>query len=163
MKYFAGRAPEAMELLSDVLNLSLADIFGLKEFHINLTCKSDLAAVNLSDISNELRKNYKLFFDNRFVCAHEKNLALAVSGCSGHVHRTYVENFVNIHGRHTWATVGTCSQYNLHYVEDQDQWMKGFNIVHVDTKTGEVQQNNVHIASDFVEVGGKFYFREKSK
>jgi hypothetical protein len=160
-KVLAEQTPAMKVLLSDVLGLSLADIYGLDEYDINLVCKVDLAAWSPTDIKDSLRENYRVYY-NSFVVHHYMDTSMGISGVSGHNHRPLQETFVNIPmGKCTWTQMGAMKNTRTVYVPGNDKWTNSFVIAHVDTKKYLVQQEHVIIPGDHCVLHGKLYERKK--
>lgn len=155
----ANKLPEMKIILADLMGLTLANLFGLDEFKINLVSKLDLAAWNARDQKNELKENFKVYY-GCFVAAHIKDYGFGMSGTSGHSHRPEMKTDANLPmGKISWATTGCMADTRAEYVEGPDRWTNGFNIVHVDTLEKTVQQIQILAPGNFVEVAGKFYMR----
>jgi hypothetical protein len=165
LKVMADKTPHFKVLLSDVMGLSLADMFGIKDYGINLIAKEDLdfAAHTKKGIENELRKNYRFYYDqlgNPMYCANHFDMGkYGLSGTSGHVHKPRLIPFSNAFGDHTWMVTGCMAKTNAHYVEGLDQAQNGFGIFHLDTLKGGVQQELVNCGGDFIHIHGRYYYR----
>lgn len=159
LKHLADKTPAMRIILSDVMGLSLSDVFGLDEFEVNLIAKLDLAAFNEPDIKDELRENYRVYYD-AFVVSHFKDLGFGLSGTSGHTHKPEQDTFVNIPmGRCTWTTTGCIAETRAEYVEGRDKWTNSFLLAHIDTETKSVVPEHFVITKDHVVVHGKMYCR----
>lgn len=160
LKILSEKTPAMKVILSDVMGLTMSDVFGLDEFQINLIAKLDLAAYNNSDSEKELRENFKVYY-NCFVVSHFVDLTMGLSGSSGHMHSAFTQPFSNIPmGKMTWVQTGCMCHTNSHYVEGRDKWHQSFNIVHIDTVSKSVQQEHCIFARDHIVVHGKRYIRE---
>lgn len=161
LKLLADKTPAMKVLLSDVMGLTLSDVFGLDEFSINLVAKLDLSAWANPDITDELKENYRVYFDC-FVVSHFKDVEFGVSGTSGHTHKPEQITFVNIPmKRCSWTTTGCVAYTQAEYVEGRDKWTNSFLIVHIDTEEKSVSPEHVVIPGDHVTVHGKRYVRRK--
>ena len=157
----AAKTPNIRVILSDVMGLSLADVFGLDKFKINLISKIDLAAYNKNDINNELRKNYRVYY-GCFVVGHFKDIGFGVSGTSGHCHRPSTETFTNITmGKCFWVETGCMCVTDAEYVMHRDKWGQSFLIAHIDTIEKKVNPEHIIIGSNSVVVHGVRYTRKK--
>lgn len=162
MTLLSERTPAMKVILSDVMGLTLADVFGLDEYEINLVCKVDLAAWSVPDINGELKENYKVYY-NCFVASHFKDLDFGISGSSGHTHRPEVITFANVPmGKLSWTTTGCMAQTKAEYVSGMDKWTNSFALFHVDTKTKFVAPEHFIIPGDHVVIQGVLYTRTKS-
>ncbi len=161
LKLLAEETPAMRVVLSDVLGMSLADIFGLDEYDVNLVCKVDLAAWSATDLKSELRENYRVYY-GALIGHHYEDLSLGMSGFSGHIHRPHQKVFVNLPmGRCTWTQMGSMKTTRTQYIAGADKWTNSFTINHVDTQKLVAQTNHVIIPSDYAVVNGKLYTRVK--
>lgn len=158
LKLFADRTSYLKVVLSEVMGLTLEDVFGVHEYEINLICKWDLAAFMQRDMTQQVKENYKIYY-GAFVAAHLQNYKFGVSGTSGHTHKPSTDHFWNIHGKHTWVVTPCIAKTPVEYREGPDIFMNGFNIVFVDTVTKQVQQELIIIPGDFAAIAGKLYTR----
>lgn len=156
----ASKTPNLRVLLSDVMGLTLADVFGVKDFKINLISKLDLAAFTVHDKKNELKKNFRVYYDC-FVAGHFKDLGYGMSGVSGHCHRPATETFTNlIRGKCSWVETGCMCITDAEYVQHRDKWTQSFLIAHIDTKMKTVNPEHIIVAGDQVVVHGVRYVRK---
>lgn len=159
----ANKTPAIRVILSDVMGLSLSDVFGLDEFQINLVAKLDLAAFKITDVNEELKENFRVYYDC-FVASHFRDLAFGLSGASGHSHRPGVETFANIpRGKLSWTVTGCVARTRAEYVHGMDKWTNSFMLAHVDTVKKSVSPEHFMIPSDSVVIHGVRYVREKVK
>lgn len=162
MNLLSERTPAMKVILSDVMGLSLADVFGLDEYEINLVCKVDLAAWSVTDVSNELKENYKVYY-NCFVASHFKCLDFGLSGSSGHTHRPESITFANLPmGKLSWTTTGCMSVTKAEYVAGMDKWTNSFALFHVDTHNKFVAPEHFIVPGDHAIIHGVLYTRTKS-
>jgi hypothetical protein len=165
LKYLAEKAPAILPLLSDVMGLTLADLFGVKKYGINLICKWDLAAWKVRDEGEQVNHNHAVYFDNAYTFRHippKAGKSYTISGASGHTHKPKVEAFPNILGKQTWMTLPSMAKAAADdYVEGANGYYTGFGIAYVDTATKQVQQAPI-VVGDFAVVEGKFYERGKA-
>jgi hypothetical protein len=156
----AAKTPNLRVILSDVMGLSLADVFGVKEFKINLISKVDLAAFSRSDMKNEMRKNYKVYYDCFYV-GHFKDLSCGMSGTSGHCHRPSTETFTNLtRGKCFWVETGCMCITDAEYVAHRDKWGNSFLVAHVDTVNKTVNPEHFILSGDSIVVHGIRYSRK---
>ena len=161
LKVLAEATPAMRVILSDVMGLSLADIFGLDEYDINLVAKVDLAAFSETDVKDELRENYRVYYES-FVVHHYKDMGMGLSGCSGHSHRPELVTSVTLPmGNISWHVMGCMKNVRTEYVAGTNKWTNGWNWVVIDTWKKSVQQNPVLIPGDSVLINGKMYERKK--
>lgn len=156
----AAKTPNIRVLLSDVMGLSLSDVFGVKEFKINLISKVDLAAFTPSDRKKELRKNFRVYYDS-FVVGHFKDLGYGMSGTSGHCHRPSTVTFTNlVRGKLSWTETGCMCATEVDYVQHRDKWTQSFMIAHIDSESKTVNPEHIVFSSqDFIVIHGKRYVR----
>lgn len=160
LKILASHSPALKVLLSDVMGLSLRDIFGLENYQINLVAKFDLSAFNIQDVKDEIKQNYQVYYDS-FVCSHYKDLSFGLSGASGHTHRPEQITFSNLPmGRLTWTTTGCMHKIDAEYIDGFCEWQNSFLIVVVDREQQTVSHHHHLIPGDFVVVEGKLYTRK---
>jgi len=163
IKLMADKTPNLRVLLSDVMGLSLSDVFGLKDFQINLVAKIDLAAFQHSDVKDELRENYEVYYD-RFACSHFKNLNLGIAGTSGHTHRPTQITFASVPmGKMTWTETGCMSRTRAEYTDGMDNALNSFLFATVDTSKirDAVQTQHYIITGDHAVVEGQLYERKQ--
>jgi len=160
LKLLADKTPNIRIILSDVMGLSLSDVFGLDEFEINLVCKLDLAAFQNGDINEEIKENYKVYYDT-FLVSHFKDLSMGISGASGHTHRPELITTSNIPmGKIWWQTVGCIAETRAEYVEGRDKWTNSFLVVHIDTEKKVATPDHIMVPGDFAYIYGKKYERK---
>lgn len=161
LKLLAAKTPAMKVLLSDVMGLSLSDVFGLDEFEINLVAKLDLAAFSNPDITAEVSENYKVYY-NCFVASHFKSFKYGLSGTSGHTHHPQQETFANIPmGKLMWTTTGCMATTRMGYSEGLDDAQQSFLLAHIDTKSQSVAQEHFVAAKEHLVVHGKRYTRTR--
>lgn len=160
LKHLADRTPHMKVLLSDVMGLTLEDVFGVREYEIELHCRWDLAAFMKGDVKSQVKENYVVFYDC-FVAAHIANFGFGLSGTSGHTHRPDLEVGRNLAaGRISWTVTGSMCRTGAEYVSGFDKAMKGFALFHVDTRTNSVIPENILVPGDLAVVAGKYYERQ---
>jgi hypothetical protein len=160
LKLMAAKTPALKVLLSDVMGLSLSDCFGLEEYEINLVAKLDLSAFNNSDIKEEIKQNFQVYYDC-YAVTHVKDLRFGVSGTSGHTHRPDHDIFTTVPmGKCTWVNTGSIAKTNASYLEKFDQAQNSFVIATVDQLKKRVHQNHIVFSEDHVVVEGKLYTRK---
>lgn len=162
LKHLADKSPAMRVLLSDVMDIRLADVFGLDDFKINLVAKFDLEAWQPGDVQTELKQNYQVYWDS-FVLSHFKDLGFGISGSSGHTHKPEQVTFANIPmGKLSWTTTGCIARTEVEYVDSMDRWMNGFLMVTVDREQRTAMPTPVLIPGNFAVVEGKLYSRKGS-
>lgn len=160
LKLLADKTPAIKVVLSDVMGIGLADMFGLDEYQINFVSKFDLSAWSNPDINEEIKQNYQVYYDT-FVASHFKDLSFGLAGTSGHTHRPEQVTFRNIPmGRLTWTTTGCIHQVDAEYVDGFCEWQNSFLTVVVDRDMRVASPSHILIPGDFVVVEGKLYTRK---
>jgi hypothetical protein len=163
LKLLAAKTPALKVFLSEVMGLSLSDCFGLDEYEINLVAKLDLAAFNNTDIKEEIKQNFQIYYDS-YAVTHVKDLKFGLSGTSGHTHRPDLDIFTTIpRGKCTWINTGSIAKTNASYLEKFDQAQNSFVIATVDQLKKSVSQNHIIFPEDHVVVDGKLYTRKDSE
>lgn len=161
LKILAEKTPAIKVVLADVMGLTLADIFGLDEFEIDLVAKLDLSVFTPKDLKQCLKENFKVFYDC-FVCSHFKDWDFGMSGSSGHTHRPEVETTANLpRGKISWVTTGCIADTRVEYVYGMDKWTNSFLIAHIDADKKIVSPEHIIIPGDHAVIQGKRYTRKE--
>ena len=160
LRHIADRSPNLRVLLSDVMNIGFAEIFGLDEFQINWVSKVDFKAYSDKDKKRELKKNYKIYYES-FVVSHEPEQSLkGLSGTNGHHHQAHLQSYWDVlRGALTWTQTPGMHQLHAEYIGGGAKWNLGFVIAHINILTKQVIQEVVHIHEDWASVNGIFYKR----
>jgi predicted phosphodiesterase len=159
IRLLADKTPNVRILLSDVLGLSLSQIFGLDEFQINFVSKVDLAAYTKGNITSELRQNYKIYYDC-FAVTHIQDFGFGMSGTNGHHHKLQISSDRNIlRGPITWVQTPGLHALDAEYYDGLNKWNLGFNQVWINTVLKEVIQQPVLIHPSWAIVNGVIYKR----
>lgn len=159
IRALADQSPAIRVILSDVMGLSLKDVFGLDEFEINLIAKLDLAAFSNADVNKELKQNYEVYYES-FVAHHYEDLNFGLSGTNGHTHRPKQTTFRNYPmGRLIWTSTGSMRKTDADYIIGFTQWLNSFLVAYIDTQTKQVIHNHVIIQDGFAVFEGKVYER----
>lgn len=160
LKYLANKTPNLRVLLSDVLGLTLADLFGLPEFKINLVSRLDLSAFTPSESRSEIKNNFKIYYDC-LVVDHHGIGTFGMSGCSGHTHRTKMESSANlVRGPIHWVTMGCMSKLDFDYQERLNKSHQSFLLWHIDTQTKQCQPEHFVFTDEMIVVAGKYFVRD---
>jgi hypothetical protein len=159
IKLLAEKSPNIRVLLSDVMGLTLSDVFGLKKFKVNLISKIDLAAFDNSGIEEEITQNYKIYF-NTWVACHFKDLTMGLSGTNGHTHRPDQITFTSLPmGKMTWTNTGCMCHTEAEYVEGRDKWTKSFLWTTIDTLEKTAIPEHYIFTGNFMVMDGLLYKR----
>jgi len=162
LRLLADATPNVRVLLSEVMDVSFASIFGVDEFQINWVSKVDFKAFTKQDIGNELRQNYQVYYGCYVVC-HEPDdkLLRSMSGTNGHHHKAHLSSHVNLtYGSITWAQTPALHAKDAEYLKNLSDWNTGFLEVIINTEKKEVIQK-IHSTFDWCEIDGVYYERKK--
>ena len=159
LKYLANKSPHMRVLLSDVMGLTLADLFGLTKYKINLVSRFDLAAFTPAEMRNEIKTNFMVLYDC-LVIDHHGVGTFGMSGCSGHTHRVKMDGSANLlRGPLAWVVMGAMAKIDFEYQERLNKSHQSFLIWHVDTKTKQCQPEHCIFTDEMIVVAGKYYVR----
>lgn len=160
IKHLADKSPFMRVLLGDVMNLSLADVFGVHEFQINLYSKADLKAFNLKDQKDQQKKNYKIYYDC-YVVAHIYDKGFGLSGTNGHHHQIEMSSDYNVvNGPITWCQTPGMHQLDAEYLDNTCKWNLGFLRVFINTQTKTVIQQPISVNPEWAIVDGIYYSKK---
>ena len=157
LKHLADRTPY-LRVLMDLWGMTLAKLFGLEEFEINLRSKWDLSAWKAGETRSQATRNYEVYYDC-FVCNHTGNEGFGYSGTSGHTHQPNVKTTVNVNGPIVWTVTGGMCRTTAEYTTTMEKWHNSFLIVHVDTQKKQVIPEHILFTDHMTCVGGKYYVR----
>lgn len=153
VKILADATPNLRVLLSDVVGLSFSKVFGLDDYKINWISKSDISAFTKADIKNELKKNYKIYFDC-YAVTHEPDTRIknSVSGTNGHHHSaSFVSGACVQLGTITWVQTPAMHVKDAEYLKNFSAWNTGFLEVVINTESKEVIQK-IHQTHDKIRI-----------
>jgi len=161
LKHMADRTPNLPGLLSDVMGLTLEDVFRVREYEINLHCKWDLAAWGKKSEAEQIKQNYIVYW-NCFVASHIKDFGFGMSGTSGHTHKpdTSLGFSMAMGGPIFWTTTGCLRRVDEDYVMGINKHVNGFAIFHINPSTREVIPENVIFSPHSAAVAGVYYHRK---
>lgn len=158
VRHLADSTPAMMCVLDQLMGLTVADLFGLKKYEVNLIAKTDLASWTKSDQIKELNRNFKVYNDCFLVHHFKQGMDKHYPGCNGHSHKHLSWSFESPQfGAYEWHQLGCMHKRDASYT-DAEKWSLGFALVHIDTKKLYVNIEYVPI-TDHAVVGGKYYFR----
>lgn len=160
LKHMADATPALMTVLADLHGLSVSKLLGLDRFQINYIAKADLAAYTLSNIKEEVGRNFKVY-DDMLLCHHfPDGRRMGMPGVNGHNHRYQVwSEYNHVFGSYNWIQAGCGHVRDATYCNGE-AWNLGFTIAWLDTHRKLVNFEYVPI-TDFAVAGGKFYSREE--
>lgn len=162
VKILADATPNLRVLLSDVVGLSFSKVFGLDDYKINWISKSDISAFTKADIKNELKKNYKIYFDC-YAVTHEPDTRIknSVSGTNGHHHSaSFVSGACVQLGTITWVQTPAMHVKDAEYLKNFSAWNTGFLEVVINTESKEVIQKIHQTHDNWTEIDGVYYERD---
>jgi hypothetical protein len=159
LRHMADATPALKTVLADLHGMTMQKMFKLDALEINWVGKADLAAYTEADVQNELRNNYRVYWDCFLAHHFPEGRNMGIPGCNGHHHRHQVWPMFNpIYGAYEWHQMGAGHRRNATYTAGE-QWHNGFLITHVDTHTRSVNHEYVQV-TDIACVGGRLYVRE---
>lgn len=157
LKYLADGAPRIRELLSDVLGMRLADLFGLKEYEINLVSKFDLDVWKPEH--SEIKQNH-ITFDKAMTFCHKPTRIFGTSTSTGHTHHPAVTTSWNVHaGTHTLHTTGNMCHCDESYQETPPDAVQGLGYYSWNRHTKSTHTEDISVPGTHVVVDGYRYER----
>lgn len=161
LKLLADKTPNVQILLSDVMGLSLNDVFGVHDHRINLISKLDLGAYTTPEMRKEVRQNYKTYYEC-YMATHEPEKGSGLSGTNGHLHRMIYNTSTNLlRGNISWVQTPALHRRDAHYIQGRNKADLGFLVTTVNVDTKEVIQNPIVMHEDWAVVEGVYYERDK--
>lgn len=158
LKLLADRSP-AMKVLVDLMGITFSQLLGLDEWKINLISKNDFSAYNKVEMHEEVKKNYKKYFDT-FVAHHFGDEQYGISSIGGHTHKPKLTTTANEVMGPIWAlTIGAMCKIDAEYYPGKNALQNSFALVHVDTFERSAVPEHIMFGKKHCVVGGKFYFR----
>lgn len=158
LKLLADRSP-SMKVLIDLMGVTFSQLLGLDEHQINLVSKSDFSAYNAKEMHEEVRRNYKKYFDT-FICNHFGDEDYGMSSVGGHTHKPKLLTKANEVMGPIWSlTTGSMCKIDAEYHEMKVNSQNSFALVHVDTWNRQAIPEHIMFTSTMAVVGGKYYFR----
>lgn len=162
IRHLADRSPFIRILMGDILDLSFSDVFGLDQFQINWYSKADLKAYSKKDMSDTMRKNYKVYHDCYVVC-HKWDKGFGMSGTNGHHHQVEMHSDYNVmKGPTTWVQTPGMHQLDAEYLDHTCKWNLGFLRVFINTETRNVIQQPISVHPDWAIVDGIVYRKNEN-
>jgi predicted phosphodiesterase len=160
LKLLADRSP-AMKVLVDLMGITFSQLLGLDPFKINLISKSDFSAYNSKEMHEEVKKNYKKYYDC-LVVHHFGDEDYALSSIGGHTHKPKMTTKANeVVGPVFSMTTGAVCKVDAEYHQQKVNSQNGFAIAHVDTWERSVVAENILFGKKFCVVAGQYYFRKE--
>lgn len=160
LRHMAERTPEMKAVLSDFMGLTLADLFGLPKFKINLICKHDLSAYFVKDLREEVAKNRKTYFGCVTVDHYpDTHFSFGTNSIGAHSHKPSLTTGRNEVLGPVWSmTLGCMCRCENSYT-DKNRNQHGFALVHIDTHTKQAVAEPIIFTDDTAYVGGIRYER----
>jgi predicted phosphodiesterase len=159
LRHMADRSPYLAPLL-DLMGVSLAQVFGLDKFQINLVAKGDFSAYQPREHREEISKNYKKYW-NTLVVGHEP-ADYGMCSIAGHTHKPKFENKVNeLVGGYFNLTLGCMARVDVDYIHGLNNYQNGFALIHIDPDRCEAVPEMVIFTDHYAMVGGMLYSRSK--
>lgn len=160
LRHIADRSPNLRVLLSDVMDIGFAEIFGLDQFQINWVSKIDFKAFTKGDVKKEMKRNFKVYFD-AYVISHEPDGGLkGLPGTNGHHHQVEMNSTFDIlRGPMTWVQTPGMHVLDAEYIGGIVKWNLGFLIAYINTETKQVIQVPIQVHNDWALVNGVYYKR----
>ena len=164
--HLAKQSPQTRILMSDVLNLTFADIFCVKKYNINVISKFDLGSFTERELKGQLSKNYKIYY-NTWVACHEPDKALMnMNGTNGHHHTGFITSnaYVNPESGEskpvTWMQTPGFHKKDAEYLKNMCKWQCGFGEVHVFIESKTCNQY-IHFTNEQGVVVDGIYYKRK--
>lgn len=159
LRHLAGASPDIFPLM-ELRGITLSTLLGLDEFEINLVSKGNTAAFQPKEIRAEMAKNWKMYF-NCLVCNHTGDENFGVTCISGHIHKPKMTTKVHVKdGPVNNIVTGCMCKPDADYTIRKTDWQLGFAIAYIDAFAERVQVNNILFNDNFVNINGRYYFRD---
>lgn len=163
LRHLADSTPAMKVLLSDLHGMTIPDLLGLHKFEINYISQADLGAFNSANLKEELKKNYRVYYDcvlaHHFPQARHRGMA----GVNGHHHSHKVwSSYSEVFGSYEWHQMGAGHRRMASYC-DGSTWNNGFALCHIDAISKNVVFEYIDIGESHAVAGGKFYYRREDE
>jgi hypothetical protein len=160
LRHLADESPALRVVLADLHGMSVRDLLGLDKYEVNYIAGADLSAYNQKDLQDELKKNYRVYW-NCLVAHHYPDARnWGLPGVNGHHHRYIVWAMFNaLNGAYNWIQMGSGHKRDASYCMGE-KWHTGFAIAHTDIDTRSTVFDYVMVGETFAVSGGKFYTRQ---
>jgi predicted phosphodiesterase len=158
LKLLSSRTPEMIALM-DLAGITLAQLLQLDQFEINLVSKMDLAAYTMPEIRNEIKRNFKVYY-NTLAVNHVGEEDFGMCTITGHHHTPKLSTRVLQKSGSIWhLALGCMCKKDADYAQTKMGWQQSFAICHVDANAEQAVVNHVMFNDDFVVVNGFIYYR----
>lgn len=161
LRHMGEETPALKVVLADLHEFTIPKLLKLDQFEINYVAQADMTAFTQRDITTELGKNYKTFYDNALLFGHYPAMRnMGIPGANGHHHRWFSWQWYSpVTGPSTWMQIGAGHKREASYTPGE-KWSNGFLLTHVDTQTKRSQFEYSDCSHDACMIGGKMYFRD---
>ena len=158
LRHLSESTPALKQILSDLHGFTVASLLGLDAYEVNFIAKADLTAFTERDIKDELRRNWKVYFDAVLAHHYPSGRQMGFPGWNGHHHKHVVTPFYSpTFGSSEWHQIG-CGHRREATFCDGAIWANGFLIAYVDTQAKHTAFEYVEIR-DHAVIGGRWYER----
>jgi hypothetical protein len=162
LRHLCDATPAMKAVLSDLHGFTVPKLLGIDKFELNYVAKADLAAYTLSNVKEEIGRNYKVYYGCLLAHHFPEGARLGIPGINGHEHRWNVRHMHNeTFGSYQWVQ-GGCGHIRDATYTNGEKWTLNFNMAHVDTQERLVNWECVSV-TDFAVVGGRYYYRNATK
>ena len=159
LRHLAEATPALQTILSDLHGWTVPTLLGLDQFQVNYIAKGDLAAFQVRDSKQQLKKHYTILHDCYLVGHYPELMAMGLPGTNGHHHVHKATPFYSARfGPSTWMQTGCGHRRDASYCLGE-KWSQGFLLAHIDTQSQRTQQEYVELSHPGAMVGGRFYER----
>lgn len=163
LRHLGEATPALKVILSDLHKMTIPELLGIQKFEINYVSRSDLSVYTESDIRNQVKANWHLFFDSIIGSHYPQYRQKGFGGFNGHHHKHIVWPVHNVlFGPTEWHQLGSGHWRKASYC-DGEIWNNGFLAVHVDTIGKGNQFEYFDCSGDFCVMGGTFYKRKPTE
>jgi UDP-2,3-diacylglucosamine pyrophosphatase LpxH len=158
LKHLASATPH-MFALHELHGITFAKLLMLDQHEINLVAKLDMSAYQPKEVREELKRNYKKYFDT-IVVNHEGDEDYGMNSISGHTHRPKMLSKANEVMGPIWnLTTGSICKIDADYHGSKVNAQQSFAVIHVDTKHRQAVPEHIMFSDHMAVVGGQYYFR----
>lgn len=150
-------------LVNGLHGLDTRELLGLDKYEVNYIAKANAATFTKGNITKELRKNWKVYYNAALVHHFPIGKRMGMPGCHGHHHKHIVwPGFNPTQGAYEWHQLGAGHKRSATYTNADDMWQNGFLIMYINDTTKSVNFEYIQV-TDFAIAGGKKYRRTKSE
>lgn len=159
LRHLAEESPAMQTVLADLHGFTVPKLLGLDQFEVNYIAPADLGTLVKKDAEAELRRNFKIYYD-QFIASHYPDARkFGLAGVSGHHHAHEMwRGFNPLSGPYEWHQLACGHKREASYTTGE-KWQNGFGEVYLDTVQKTSHINHV-VVSGFAVIGGKWYVRD---